>query len=470
MDTLFDLRLGTLGARYRAGNAAPRRLIAQLREKTLKLNDEYHAFIHLLTPDELEPYLAALDDRNPDDLPLYGIPFAIKDCIDLAGIPTTAACPAFAYTPEISATVVRQLVELGAVPMGKTNLDQFCTGVNGTRSPYGECKNSAHPDYPAGGSSSGSALAVALGLSSFALGTDIGGSGRVPAALNNLVGLKTSKGIISAAGVVPICRSLQCITYFTSTAAEASRLLALTACTVPDPADAYSRANPLWNDGKAFGALPLPFRFALPKTLEFMGCAESAAIFARTVEHLQAIGGIPIPIDFTSFLEATRLLFKGPWVAERYGDIGPFAEKKPEAMLPVIRDVLANAPGITGVDTFHAQHRLQELKAECDRLMADVDCVLTPTYPRPVTLTELHAEAVRRNSDLGYYSSFMNLLDYAAVAVPAGFLQNGLSSGVTLFSLAFTDQNLLSLAHALQRKTRLPLAGGNALNDSHVAN
>jgi allophanate hydrolase len=186
------------------------------------------------------------------------------------------------------------------------------------------------------------------------------------------------------------------------------------------------------------------------------------------VEHLQAIGGIPVQIDFTPFLEATRLLFGGPWVAERYGDIGPFVEQNSEAMLPVIRDVLAAAPQVTGIDAFRALHRLQELKAECDRLMADVDCVLTPAYPRPVTLTELHAEPVRRNSDLGYYSSFMNLLDYAAVAVPAGFLQNGLPSGITLFSLAFTDQYLLSLAHALQRKTRLPLAGGNALDDSHA--
>ncbi|WP_288473902.1 amidase family protein, partial [uncultured Pseudomonas sp.] len=193
----FDLRLDTLSAAYAAGTQTPRVLIAELLERAAQLNPEYRLFIHLLTPAELEPYLAALDDRDPAELPLYGIPFAIKDNIDLAGIPTTAACPAYAYVPERSATLVEQLVALGAVPLGKCNLDQFATGLNGTRSPYGACRNSVHPDYPSGGSSAGSALAVALGVASFALGTDTAGSGRVPAGLNNLVGLKGSKGLLS---------------------------------------------------------------------------------------------------------------------------------------------------------------------------------------------------------------------------------------------------------------------------------
>ena len=249
MTTTFDLRLDTLRTAYEAGATTPRQLILALRDQAADLNDEFNAFIHLLSAAELEPYLAALDGKTPAELPLYGIPFAIKDNIDLAGVPTTAACPAFAYIPETSATVVEQLIALGAVPLGKTNLDQFATGLNGTRSPYGECRNSVHPDYPSGGSSAGSALAVALGLASFALGTDTAGSGRVPAALNNLVGLKASKGLISTAGVVPACRTLDCVTFFTATAAEASRLLALTARL--DPRDEYSRANPLWNDGSA---------------------------------------------------------------------------------------------------------------------------------------------------------------------------------------------------------------------------
>ena len=204
MPTTFDLRLATLRAAYREGRATPRQLIAELRAKAAALNPDYHLFIHLLSLEELEPYLAALEKTSPEALPLYGIPFAIKDNIDLAGIPTTAACPAFTYTPETSATLVQQLIDLGAIPLGKTNLDQFATGLNGTRSPYGECRNSVLPEYPSGGSSAGSSLAVALGVASFALGTDTAGSGRVPAALNGLLGLKPSKGLLSNLSLIHI--------------------------------------------------------------------------------------------------------------------------------------------------------------------------------------------------------------------------------------------------------------------------
>nr|WP_314582491.1 allophanate hydrolase [uncultured Pseudomonas sp.] len=453
----FDLRLDTLSATYAAGTQTPRVLIAELLERAAQLNPEYRLFIHLLTPAELEPYLAALDDRDPAELPLYGIPFAIKDNIDLAGIPTTAACPAYAYVPERSATLVEQLVALGAVPLGKCNLDQFATGLNGTRSPYGACRNSVHPDYPSGGSSAGSALAVALGVASFALGTDTAGSGRVPAGLNNLVGLKGSKGLLSTAGVVPACQTLDCVTFFTATAAEASTLLALTACL--DPRDPYSRANPQWNDASAFGR-PRPFRFGVPTQLEFLGCPESPALFAAAKAQLEALGGEAVPLDLAPFLEAARLLYEGPWVAERYSVAGALIEAEPDAVLPVIRAVLEKAPGTTAVDAFRAGYRLQALKAQCDALLAELDCVLTPTYPRPVTLAELAAEPVARNADLGYYTNFMNLLDYAAVAVPAGVMTNGLPWGVTLFGRVFTDQYLLSLAAALQEAEGLPLVGG----------
>ncbi|WP_444438579.1 allophanate hydrolase [Pseudomonas sp. A6] len=462
MPHTFDLRLATLRATYREGRATPRQLIAQLRDKAAALNPDYHLFIHLLTPAELEPYLVALDGRSPDELPLYGIPFAIKDNIDLAGIPTTAACPAFAYTPQTSATLVQRLVELGAVPLGKTNLDQFATGLNGTRSPYGECRNSVLADYPSGGSSAGSSLAVALGVASFALGTDTAGSGRVPAALNNLVGLKPSKGLLSNHGLVPACRTLDCISYFSATAAEASELLALSAR--HDPLDAYSRANPAWNDGSAFGA-PRPFRFGVPRAqdLEFFGCAEGPALFAQAIEQLRGIGGTPVEIDFAPFLEAARLLYEGPWVAERYSVAGELIERQPDAVLPVIRAVLEKAPGASAVELFRAQYRLQALKARCDAIMAGLDCVLTPTIGRPVSLAELHAEPVLRNAELGYYTNFMNLLDYAALALPSAFMGNGLPWGLTLFGRTFSDQYLLGLGDALQRASALPLVGGNAL-------
>ncbi|WP_433695880.1 allophanate hydrolase [Paraburkholderia phenoliruptrix] len=459
--TSFDLRLSTLRDHYRSGETTPRALVAQVLARAASLNDEYRLFIRLLSEAELEPYLARLDEFNADSLPLYGVPFAIKDNIDLAGIPTTAACPAFAYVPAESATLVAQLVALGAVPIGKTNLDQFATGLNGTRSPYGKCRNSVLPDYPSGGSSSGSSLAVALGVASFALGTDTAGSGRVPAALNNLVGLKATKGLLSTAGVVPACRTLDCVTYFTATAQEASELFALTASA--DPADAYSRANPQWNDASAFGK-PANFRFGVPQQLEFSGCNESPALLARVRSTLEAIGGEAIEIDFEPFLEAARLLYEGPWVAERYSVVGPLMEAQPDAVLPVIRDVLEKAPGASAVELFRAQYRLQELKKQCDAVLDGLDCVLTPAFPRPVTLAELEEDPVGANSLLGYYTNFMNLLDYAAVAVPGGFMKNGLPWGATLFGRAFTDQYVLGVAASLQQALGLPTVGGNSCN------
>ncbi|WP_277053065.1 allophanate hydrolase [Zestomonas thermotolerans] len=445
-----ELRLNTLRARYASGETTPRELILALRQRAEELNPEYRMFLHLLSVEELEPYLAALETHRPDELPLYGVPFAIKDNIDLAGVPTTAACPAYAYVPQTSSTVVQQLISLGAIPLGKTNLDQFATGLNGTRSPYGACRNSVHPDYPSGGSSAGSALAVALGLASFALGTDTAGSGRVPAALNDLVGLKPSKGLLSTTGVVPACRTLDCVTTFTQTAEEASELLGLLAKV--DPSDEFSRRNPAWNSGTSFGDVRT-FRFGVPAAqhLEFFGCPEGPRLFDNAVKRLEALGGTAVTLDFAPFLEAARLLYEGPWVAERYSVVGELAQRQPDAVLPVIHAVLRKAPEVSGVDTFRAQYRLQALKAECDRLLADLDCVLTPTIGRPVTLKELEDEPVLRNSELGYYTNFMNLLDYAAVAVPNGFMANGLPSGVTLFGRPFTDQYLLSVAHAFQQ-------------------
>ncbi|KTC10699.1 allophanate hydrolase [Pseudomonas viridiflava] len=457
---LTDLRLDSVRAAYQSGTLSPRQLILALQEKAAELNPGYHLFIHLLSPDELEPYLVALESRELKDLPLYGVPFAIKDNIDLAGIPTTAACPDYTYTPERSATIVEQLIALGAVPMGKTNLDQFATGLNGSRSPYGPCPNSVLKEYPSGGSSSGSSLAVALGVSSFSLGTDTAGSGRVPAALNNLVGTKASKGLISTAGVVPACRTQDCVSLFTATAREASQLLALVAKL--DPRDEYSRRNPAWNDATAFGA-PRPFRFGVPRAedLEFFGCIQGPLLFSDAIDHLTALGGEAVTIDLSPFLEAASLLYDGPWVAERYSVAGQLMEENPAAVLPVIRAVLAKAPAVTGVETFRAHYRLQALKAICDKALEGLDCVVTPSIGRPVTSAELLAEPVLRNSELGYYTNFVNLLDYAAVAVPSTFMDNGLPWGVTLFGRAFTDQYLLSLADAFQRHTALPLISGN---------
>ena len=461
MQQTFDLRLATLAADYRNGKTTPRRLLAEVRQRAQALNPEFRLFIHILSEEEQEPFLAALEGLSPTELPLYGVPFAIKDNIDLAEIITTAACPAFAYRAEQSATIVAQLIAMGAVPVGKTNLDQFATGLNGTRSPYGACRNGYLADYPSGGSSAGSALAVALGVASFSLGTDTAGSGRVPAGLNNLVGLKATKGLISTAGVVPACRTLDCVTFFSATADEASQLLALVA--QYDPLDAWSRHNPQWNSRQAFGRPAAGFRFGVPRELNFLGCSASERLFTQARQRLTALGGVAVEIEFAPFLAAARLLYDGPWVAERYAVVGPLMARQPEAVLPVIREVLAKAPDTDATATFKAIYQLQQYKARCDAILETLDCVLTPTYPRPVTLDELQAEPIARNADLGYYTNFMNLLDYAAVSVPCGFMPDGLPSGVTLFGRAFTDQYLLSLADAFQRAERLPLAGGTRL-------
>lgn len=461
LTTLPDLAPQTLLALYRDNTLTPRALMDALRMKALAINEDYRAFIHILNESETEPFLRHLEAKENRSLPLYGLPFVIKDNIDLAGIPTTAACPAFAYIPDETATVVRRLIELGAIPVAKANLDQFATGLNGTRSPYGACRNSVLPDFPSGGSSSGSALAVALGIASFALGTDTAGSGRIPAAYNNLVGLKATRGLVSTHGVVPACRTLDCTTLLTASASQASALFSLIA--QYDPADDYSRKNPQWNGSTAFGAVRPGFRFGVPQSLDFAGCPEGDALFAQAVARLEAMGGIPVPVDLSPFLEAARLLYEGPWVAERYFVVRDLLARDPTAILPVIRDVLEAAPGYSAVEVYAATYRLQHLKTTCDAIMGGLDCVLTPTMPRPVTLAELHEQPVAANSLLGVYTNFMNLLDYAAVAVPSAFMTNGLPWGISLFGRAFTDQYLLSVADAFQRMSDLPLVGEQTL-------
>lgn len=455
----FNLSLTALRQAYRRGDFTPRSLMAQLRERAAQLNPEFHLFITLLDAAGQEPYLAALDGAAPDSLPLYGVPFAIKDNIDLAAVPTTAACPEFAHVPDQSATVVQRLIALGAVPMGKTNLDQFATGLNGTRSPYGACRNSVLADYPSGGSSSGSSLAVALGVASFSLGTDTAGSGRVPAALNNLIGLKPTRGIVSTRGLTPACRSLDCISFFTTSAEEASQLLQLAAGF--DPGDSYSRRNPGWNAGSAFGT-PRPFRFGVPKesALEWFGCTESPQLFAAARKRLEAIGGVAAEIDFQPFLDAAKVLYDGPWVAERFAAVGDFVTQHPSTLDPSVAKIVGTGDRYSALDLFRGQYQLQALKQHCDALMDAVDCVLMPTIPRACTLEELRAEPILRNSELGYYTNFVNLLDYTAVAVPTAFQANGLPWGVTLLGRAFTDQYLLSLAQAIQRSSALPLVNG----------
>jgi len=387
----------------------------------------------------------ALAKVDPDSLPLFGIPFAVKDNIDCAGLPTTAACPAFAYTPTLSAHVVERLIAAGAILLGKTNLDQFATGLVGTRSPYGAPRSVFDARYISGGSSSGSAVAVAAGLVAFALGTDTAGSGRVPAAFNNIVGVKPTRGIISARGVVPACRSLDCVSIFTLTAGDG--LEVLRAAAGFDPADDYSRHQMpvgLPEGAPRFGVLP-------PNEREFFGDAENAQAYERAIERLEALGGTKVEIDFTPFRKAGALLYEGAWVAERLAALKTFAAEHSEAMDTSVRVIVTGAARLSAVDAFEGQYALAAAVRAADTEWARMDVLLMPTAPTQYTVEEVNADPIALNRRLGHYTNFVNLLDYAAIAVPAGFRADGLPFGVTLVAPAFSDAALGAIADRLHR-------------------
>ncbi len=458
----IDLTIPGLRAHYQRGDFTPRELIALLRERSQQFADR-NIWIHELSDAEIEIYLSALDKRTLADAPLYGIPFAIKDNIDLANIETTAACKAVAFTPGEDAFVVNNLIAAGAIPLGKTNLDQLATGINGTRSPWGPGKNSFDPKYISGGSSSGSAIAVALGIATFSLGTDTAGSGRIPAAFNNIVGWKPSRGILSSRGMLPACRTLDCITLFTLTAADTAALLPFVARY--DEKDAYARINPAHNTANSGMANPFgtptkrSFEFGVPRSdqLEFYGNEQYTAAFTKSIALLENIGGIKREIDFSDFLDAARLLYEGPWIAERYHGIRELIETNPSALLPVIQTIIGQGRDKTGVDTFDAMYKMQEFRCKIEPLVASLEFIATPTAGTHFTIEEMLAAPILHNSQLGYYTNFMNLLDLAAVAVPTQILDNGMPFGITLFSDHFTDLRLLSYAHLLQAETQLPL-------------
>ncbi len=444
----MNLQISHLRSLYLSGALTPTSLVALL-DAEIGNDNASHIWIRRLQKDEMLVYAQKLEGKNPADFPLYGIPFAIKDNIDLAGIPTTAACPEYAYTPDKSATVVQKLIDAGAIPVGKTNLDQFATGLVGTRSPYGAVNNSFDPDYISGGSSAGSAVSVALSMASFSLGTDTAGSGRVPAAFNNLVGHKPTCGLLSTSGVIPACRTLDCVSIFALTAEDAATVLA--SAKGFDAVDAYSRqANALPN--RSFGA---SFSFGVPKAsqLAFFDNTETPALFEQAIKQLEAIGGKAIEIDFAPFLETARLLYEGPWVAERYAAIQTFFETKPEAIFPVTKQIISNATKFSAVDTYNAQYKLKALQRKAEAVWQDIDLLVTPTAGTIYKIAEVNAEPVVCNSNLGYYTNFMNLLDLSATAVPTGFQANGLPFGITICAPAFQDDQLLSLADKLQQKS-----------------
>ncbi len=402
-------------------------------------------FLHLRDRDAVAAAVAALPPFDPQRWPLWGVPFAIKDNIDAAGAPTTAACPAFAYPAAEDAFVVARLCAAGAIWIGKTNLDQFATGLVGVRSPYGVPRNALDPDIVPGGSSSGSGVAVARGLVSFALGTDTAGSGRVPAALNNIVGLKPSLGALSGTGMVPACRTLDTISIFALTVGDA--WAAFRAACAPDPADPWSRAMP----APALAAVPGGLRIGIPDaaSIEFFGDTAQAAAFAQAVAALRAQGAQVAEIDLTPFYDVAKMLYEGAWVAERMAAVEPLFRADPGAFHPVTAQIIGGADRLSAADAFRGTYRLQALKRVAEAALAGLDLLAVPTIPTFYTLADLAADPIGPNSRLGTYTNFVNLLDMCGIAVPTGPRQDGRPGSLTLLARAGQDARVAALGQAL---------------------
>ncbi|HSH88537.1 MAG TPA: allophanate hydrolase [Ramlibacter sp.] len=380
--------------------------------------------------------------------PLAGLTFAVKDNIDVAGALTTAGCPAFAYSARDHATVVRKLLAAGAQLAGKTNLDQFACGLNGTRSPYGAVPNAFNPLYVSGGSSSGSAHVVSAGEVDFALGTDTAGSGRVPAGLNNIVGLKPSKGLISAAGVVPAAQSVDCVSIFARTVSLAARVLQV--AMGPDAADPFSRAL----DMRAT-ALGGSFRFGVPSKLEFFGDELAAAGFGEAVSRLRDLGGIPVDIDYAPLAEAAGLLYDSALVAERYAAIREFFDAHESEVVEPVRSIIASGKAYGAADLCEAQAKLQALARRANAMWESIDVLVVPTAPTHYTIAQMQDDPVALNRNLGVYTNFVNLLDYAAIAVPSAIRADGLPFGITLIGQCGSDWQLAELGQRYHHATGL---------------
>ena len=433
------LTLDSLRAAY-AGGTSPVEVLAEVARRRAAWPDR--AVFIAETPGEvLRAEAEALLARapEPNSLPLWGVPFAVKDNIDAAGLPTTAACPAFAYEPAGDAATVARLRAAGAIVIGKTNLDQFATGLNGTRSPYGAPRSVFDPAYVSGGSSSGSAVAVAAGICAFALGTDTAGSGRVPAMFNNIVGVKPTPGLVSAAGLVPACRSIDVITVFAPTVGDAVAVRRLMEGW--DPADAFSRrAVPV-------GLPPAPRIGVLAGAeREFYGDAEVAALYDAAIARAEALGATIVPFDYAPFREAASLLYDGPFVAERLAAVEGFLASNADDFDPTVRRIIEGAIGKTAVEAFRGRYRLEELIQAVAPVWEAVDLLMLPTSPTTATVAAMLADPIGENSKFGRYTNFANLMGLAAIAVPGGFGPSGRPAGVTLVGPGFSDDALAPFA------------------------
>ncbi len=433
---------------HRSGKLRPADSIRNCYERIRRLDDA-GIFITLRNEQDALAEAGSLSGGREHG-PLFGIPLAIKDNIDVAGMPTTAACPAFAYEATEDATAVSRLRAAGAIVIGKTNLDQFATGLNGLRTPYPAPRNALRPDLIPGGSSSGSAVAVATGLVPFALGTDTAGSGRVPAMLNNIVGLKPSLGLVSTRGVVPACRTLDCVSIFAPTVEDAWTALSVVAGYDKD--DPYSRKRPLGSSGP----LSVALKVGVPRKSqrEFYGDRRAAADYEAALDRMSSLGST-IEVDMQPLFEAARLLYQGPWVAERSLAARCLIETNPDALHPVTREILAGGARPKAVDVFAAFYRLEELRRAAGQMFETVDALALPTAPTVYTCEEMLADPIRLNSRLGTYTNFVNLLDMCGVSVPAELHADRTPFGITFLAPGGADPLVASLAKEFEAHSRL---------------
>jgi allophanate hydrolase len=449
--------IAAIVAAHRARSLTPADTVARSFARIRNHNDPA-IFISLREEADAIAEAEALRAKDPARLPLYGVPVAIKDNIDVAGLPTTAACPAFAHAPAQDATVVARLRAAGAIVVGKTNLDQFATGLVGVRSPYGIPHNPMRGDLIPGGSSSGSAVAVSAGLVPLALGTDTAGSGRVPAMLNNIVGLKPSLGLISTSGVVPACRTLDCVSLFSLTTDDA--MIALAAIAGPDAADPYSRDRPL----APMTAFPRSLRLGVPRKsqLIFFGDELSEAAYGEALRRWTALGATLVEFDIEPFYETARLLYDGPWIAERYLVIRDLLASSPDAIHPVTREVTLPGARLSAADTFAALYRVQALRGISHRTFENLDALVLPTAPTVYSTAQVLADPIELNSRLGTYTNFVNLLDLCGLALPSTIRADDVPFGITLLAPGGQDARLASIGRVFQADTKLKLGAGPA--------
>lgn len=444
--------ISAIVAAHREGTTTPADTVARTFGR-IRDYDDPATFITLREETDVVAEAQALSKSGASHLPLFGVPVAVKDNIDVAGLPTTAACPAFAYMPREDATVVRRLKDAGAIVIGKTNLDQFATGLVGVRSPYGIPRNSMRSDLVPGGSSSGSAVAVGAGLVPLALGTDTAGSGRIPAMLNNIVGLKPSLGLLSASGVLPACRTLDTVSIFTFTVDDA--MTALEAIAGFDAADPYSKRRSIG----PVGSFPAGVRVGIPRKsqLQFFGDDEASASYALALERLKKLGAVLVEFDIEPFYELASLLYNGPWVAERYFVIRDLLKKSPNAVHPITREITMKGTTIDAADTFGAFYRLEAMRRVGERAFAAFDVMAVPTAPSAYTVDEVLKNPVELNSRNGTYTNFVNLLDMCGLAVPSSIRDDGIPFGITLLAPAGEDALLASIGRSFHKDAGLTL-------------